>query len=68
MYTDLLKKEKERWLFNAKICTLIFFLFTPEFKKWKNILYLETDIIVRAGLDALTNIRGFAAVLILPNY
>jgi len=39
-----------------------FYLFTPEFKKWKNIVYLDGDIIVRASLDDLTKIKGFAAV------
>lgn len=39
-----------------------FYLFTPEFKKWKNIVFLDGDIIVRASLDELTNINGFAAM------
>ena len=39
-----------------------FYLFTPEFKKWKNVVFLDTDIIVRASLDELTKIKGFAAV------
>jgi MoaA/NifB/PqqE/SkfB family radical SAM enzyme len=38
----------------------IFCLFTPEFKKWKNIVFLNGDIIVRASLDSLTKIKGFA--------
>jgi len=38
-----------------------FYLFTPEFKKWKNIVYLDADIIVRASLDKLTKIKGLAA-------
>lgn len=37
----------------------IFYLFMPEFKKWKNIVYLDGDIIVRASLDALTKVKGF---------
>jgi lipopolysaccharide biosynthesis glycosyltransferase len=37
-----------------------FYLFTPEFKKWQNIVYLDADIIVRASLNELTNIRGLA--------
>jgi len=40
-----------------------FYLFTPEFKKWKNIVYLDADIIVRASLDRLTKVKGFGAVL-----
>ncbi|MBU2635003.1 hypothetical protein KJ841_00830 [Patescibacteria group bacterium] len=38
------------------------YLFAPEFKKWKNIIFLDTDIIVRASLDDLIEIKGFAAV------
>jgi lipopolysaccharide biosynthesis glycosyltransferase len=38
-----------------------FYLFTPYFKKWKNIVFLDLDIIVRASLDELTEVRGFAA-------
>ena len=39
-----------------------FYLFTPEFKKWKNIVYLDADIIVRASLDRLAKVKGFWAV------
>jgi len=38
-----------------------FYLFTQEFKKWKNIIYLDGDIIVRGSLDNLTKIKGLAA-------
>ncbi len=43
-----------------------FYLFTPEFKKWKNIIYLDADIIVKASLDNLTKITDFGASPILP--
>jgi lipopolysaccharide biosynthesis glycosyltransferase len=39
-----------------------FYLFTSEFKKWKNIVFLDADIIVRASLDELAKIKGFAVV------
>ena len=39
-----------------------FYLFTPEFKKWKTVIFLDGDIIVRASLNRLTKIKGFAAV------
>jgi len=39
-----------------------FYLFTPEFKKWDNIIYLDADIIVRGPLEKLTKVQGFAAV------
>jgi lipopolysaccharide biosynthesis glycosyltransferase len=38
------------------------FMFTPEFKQWTHIVYLDADIIVRASLDNLANVRGFSAV------
>jgi len=50
---------------HAPLTTLSrFFLFTPEFKKWKNIVFLDGDIVVRGSLDELTKILGFAAVRI----
>ncbi|OGJ13162.1 hypothetical protein A3K82_02030 [Candidatus Pacearchaeota archaeon RBG_19FT_COMBO_34_9] len=39
-----------------------FYLFTPEFKKWRIIVYLDGDIIVRASLDRLTKVKSFSAV------
>lgn len=39
-----------------------FYLFTPEFKKWKNIVYLDSDMMVQGGLEKLTEIKGFAAL------
>jgi len=40
-----------------------FYLFTNEFKKWENVVYLDADMIVKASLDELTEIKGFGAVL-----
>jgi lipopolysaccharide biosynthesis glycosyltransferase len=39
-----------------------FYLFSPEFKKWNNIVFLDADIIVKGSLKRLTNINGFGAV------
>ena len=39
-----------------------FYVFTEEFKKWDIVVFLDGDIIVRASLDGLTNVTGFAAV------
>jgi len=39
-----------------------FYMFTPEFKKWGNVVYLDADMIVRASLDNLLRLKGFAAV------
>jgi len=39
-----------------------FYLFTPEFKQWQNIIYLDSDIIVRSSLNKISKIKGFCAV------
>jgi len=44
-----------------------FHLFTPEFKKWKTVIYIDDDIIVRHSLDLLCNINGFNACKDLVN-
>lgn len=60
----LIKKCKP--LLNLEISTCSHFsklyLFATEFKKWKNIIFLDADIIVRASLDKLLEIKGIAAV------
>jgi len=38
------------------------YLFKTEFKKWKNVVFLDSDIIVRGSLEKLTKIKGFASV------
>lgn len=43
-----------------------FYLFTIYFKRWRNIIYLDSDITVRASLDELTKIMGFGAVADFP--
>jgi len=53
-----LDKMSERW---PSVILSKLYLFAPEFKKWKNVVFLDADIIVRASLDELTEIRGFAA-------
>jgi lipopolysaccharide biosynthesis glycosyltransferase len=37
-------------------------LFSPEFKRWKTVVFVDADCIVRYPLDALTETRHFAAV------
>ena len=39
-----------------------FYLFTEEFKKWDNVVFLDADIIVRYSIDALTRCTGFNAL------
>lgn len=56
----------EVYIGHAPLTTLSkFYLFTEEFKKWKNVVFLDGDIIVRGSLEALTDVQGFAAVSIL---
>ena len=38
-----------------------FYLFTPFFKQWKRIVFLDADIIVKASLDRLVETKGFCA-------
>ena len=38
-----------------------FYLFTEEFKKWKNVVFLDADIIVKAPLERLTSIKYLEA-------
>lgn len=38
-----------------------FYLFTEEFKKWKNVIFIDADVIVRAPLERLTQIEYFGA-------
>ncbi len=55
--------EKKLWDSSLPVTTMDrFYLFTPEFKKWDNIVYLDADIIIRAPLEELTKVKGFAAV------
>ncbi|HNQ68882.1 MAG TPA: glycosyltransferase [Bacteroidales bacterium] len=42
-----------------------FYLFTEEFKKWKYVVFLDADIIVRASLERLTGISTFSCVKIV---
>ena len=44
-----------------------FYLFTPEFKKWNNVIFLDADIIVRYSFEKLTKLKGFNAVLDFGN-
>lgn len=56
---------KENWGERNELSPIIadkYYLFTEEFKKWKNIIYLDSDIIVRAPLNGLTKIKYFGAV------
>ena len=36
-----------------------YYLYTPYFKMWKNVVYLDADIIVRKDINDLTDLRGY---------
>jgi len=38
-----------------------FILFSPEFKKWKNIVFFGPDTIIKSSIKRLTSVRGFAS-------
>lgn len=48
-----------RW-FSTTLISL--WLFTNEFKKWNKVIYIDGDTIIRASLDDLIKVKGFAAV------
>jgi len=59
-------EESEARIGHAPLTTLCkFYLFTPEFKKWGNVVFLDGDIVVRGSLDTLAQAEGFAAARIL---
>jgi lipopolysaccharide biosynthesis glycosyltransferase len=39
-----------------------FFLFTPEFRRWRSIIYCDADATVRASLDGLCSLNGFWSI------
>ncbi len=39
-----------------------FYLFTPEFKKWNTIVFLDSDVIVKSSLENLARCKNFSAV------
>lgn len=57
--SNLLSNKSKRRR-SAIICK--YYIFKPEFKKWKNIVFLDSDIIVRASLHKLTKAKVFSAV------
>jgi lipopolysaccharide biosynthesis glycosyltransferase len=56
---------EQRWGENNGLAPMIadkYYLFTEEFKRWENIIYLDADIIVKAPLEYLTKIKYVGAV------
>ncbi len=59
-----ISKEMQSHISRFRFSTVFlnkFELFTPEFKKWDTVLYLDSDIIVRYSLDRLIKVSGFYA-------
>lgn len=58
----LYKKKTGKYKFSPVPFSKLY-LFTPEFKKWKLIIFLDSDIIVKSSLQKLTKNKGFNAVI-----
>jgi lipopolysaccharide biosynthesis glycosyltransferase len=43
-----------------------FYLFTPFFKRWQNVVFIDVDCILRASVDKIASVKGFAAVPDMP--
>ncbi len=44
------------------------YLFTPYFKKWSHVIFMDADMVVRASLDELTKVKDFAATTDQDHY
>ena len=56
----LLEDGRERT--HSAMCFTKFYVFGVEFKKWDNVIYVDSDAIVRASLDGISDVKGFWAV------
>jgi lipopolysaccharide biosynthesis glycosyltransferase len=55
--------KEDDWSLNYSPLILAkFYVFTLEFKKWKHVVFLDSDIMVKADMSGLTRIKGFGAV------
>lgn len=45
------------------VTTSKLYIFSIYFKKWKQVIFLDTDIIINASINKLTYIKGFAAAV-----
>lgn len=55
--------QKEEWGSHYPPVVLAkLYVFTEEFKRWKHVLFLDSDIIVRANINPLAAVQGFGAV------
>ncbi|MBW3021057.1 hypothetical protein KY334_07210 [Candidatus Woesearchaeota archaeon] len=58
---------KGKFGFMSGVVSNKFYLFNEEFKKWKNIVFLDADIIVKMPLSNLKKIKGFGAAIDSPS-
>ncbi|MCK9595833.1 glycosyltransferase [Candidatus Pacearchaeota archaeon] len=65
---NLLRKTKIGASKRNPVVLSKFNLFNEEFKKWRNIIYLDADIIIRAPIDKLAKVKGFYAVRDISNH
>lgn len=45
------------------VLTSKFHLFTPPFRRWRRVIYMDADCLVRASIDPLAELEGFHSVL-----
>jgi len=65
---NLLQKNKIGVSKRNPVVLSKFYLFTPEFKKWDNVIFLDSDIIIKASLNNLANVQGFYAAKDVDNH
>jgi hypothetical protein len=58
--------ESDRYVGHAPLTTLCKFeLFTPEFRQWRQVVFLDGDVMARGSLETPARVSGFGAVRIL---
>jgi len=60
--TDQLQNESVGSLQRPPFLLNKLYIFTPYFKRWEKIIYLDADVVVLGSLDVLLNVMGFGAV------
>ncbi len=65
-WQDRIPQEVLKYTSNYSAATMgKFYLLKPEFRRWKKVVYLDCDIIIRASLNRLLTVTAFSAV---PDY
>lgn len=61
--SPLIKVKGGKWGSNYPAVVLAkLYVFHEDFKKWKHVVFLDNDVIVRANINRLNTIKGFGAV------